>query len=229
MSGSTGSSPVCEAGRTTTDRPVTLTAWRPWLAAAYGQMAGTTPPGVTTAGDTGVQHEGEPGKPSASISTYSGTGTFWPPVPPQATQLRMTVGTLREAAWALIDIPGRQPRPRRNGSDPAANPASANAEGTATRTEPSRSAAYPWLRSDGTGQRTYKPWQATARQGFRKLRTDRSNRPENSVHRRAEMWSRVERGCEPPQIKMPHSRLASITHPVTFALPTQRDMGPPRR
>ena len=68
---------------------------------------------VTTVGDTGVQHEGEPGNASASISTYAGTGTFWfwPPVPPQATQLRMTVGTLPEAARAPTDIPGRQTPP----------------------------------------------------------------------------------------------------------------------
>jgi hypothetical protein len=57
-----------------------------------------------------VQHQGEPGNAGASISTYEGTGTFWfwPSVPPEATQLRVTVGTLREAVWALIDIPGRQ-------------------------------------------------------------------------------------------------------------------------
>jgi hypothetical protein len=56
-----------------------------------------------------MQHEGKPGNASASISTHEGTGTFWswPPVPPKATQLRVTVGTLWEAAWALIDIPGR--------------------------------------------------------------------------------------------------------------------------
>jgi hypothetical protein len=31
---------------------------------------------------------------------------FWPPVGPQARQLRVTVSTLWEAAWALADIPG---------------------------------------------------------------------------------------------------------------------------
>ena len=43
------------------------------------------------------------------MTVAEGTGTFWswPRVPPQATQLRVTVGTLREAARALIDIPGR--------------------------------------------------------------------------------------------------------------------------
>lgn len=32
---------------------------------------------------------------------------FWPPVPPAATQLRVIVSTLWEAAWAEINIPGR--------------------------------------------------------------------------------------------------------------------------
>jgi hypothetical protein len=50
---------------------------------------------VTTVDDTGVQYEGEPGNASVSISTYEETGTFWfwPPVPPQVTQLRVTVST----------------------------------------------------------------------------------------------------------------------------------------
>ena len=64
---------------------------------------------VTAVDDTGVHHEGEPGDASASIATQEGTGMFWfwPPVGPQATQLRVTVSTLQEAAWAVIDIPGR--------------------------------------------------------------------------------------------------------------------------
>jgi hypothetical protein len=37
----------------------------------------------------------------------SGAFWFWPPVGPQARQLRVTVSTLREAAWALVGIPGR--------------------------------------------------------------------------------------------------------------------------
>ena len=66
---------------------------------------------VTTAGDTGVQHQGGPGNASASICTHEGTGTFWfwPPAPPQAPQLRVTGGTLREAAWALTGIPAANP------------------------------------------------------------------------------------------------------------------------
>ncbi len=64
---------------------------------------------VTAVDDTGVEYEGQPGNSSASISTYEGSGAFWfwPPVGPQAKQLRVTVSTLWEAAWALIDIPAR--------------------------------------------------------------------------------------------------------------------------
>ncbi len=64
---------------------------------------------VTALDDTGVEHEGQPGNSSASISTYEGSGAFWfwPPAGPQAKQLRVTVSTLWEAAWALIDIPAR--------------------------------------------------------------------------------------------------------------------------
>ena len=63
---------------------------------------------VSAVDDTGVEHEGEPGSSSASPA-HEGSGTFWfwPPVGPQARQLRVTVSTLWEAAWALIDIPGR--------------------------------------------------------------------------------------------------------------------------
>ena len=65
---------------------------------------------VTAVDDTGVEYEGQPGNSSASISTYEGSGAFWfwPPVGPQAKQLRVTVSTLWEAAWALIDIPARR-------------------------------------------------------------------------------------------------------------------------
>ena len=63
---------------------------------------------VTAADDTGVEHEG--GSVSESQSpAYEGSGTFWfwPAVGLQAKQLRVTVSTLWEAAWAVIDIPGR--------------------------------------------------------------------------------------------------------------------------
>ena len=63
---------------------------------------------VTAVDDTGVQHEGMPDSSSYSPA-HDGTGSFWfwPPVPAQAKQLRVIVSTLWEAAWALIDIPGR--------------------------------------------------------------------------------------------------------------------------
>jgi hypothetical protein len=63
---------------------------------------------VTAVDDTGVEHEGGPASESASPG-HEGSGSFWfwPPVGPQAKQLRVIVSTLWEAAWALIDIPGR--------------------------------------------------------------------------------------------------------------------------
>jgi hypothetical protein len=63
---------------------------------------------VTAIDDTGVKHHGVPDSSSHSPA-HDGTGSFWfwPPVPTQAKQLRVIVSTLWEAAWALIDIPGR--------------------------------------------------------------------------------------------------------------------------
>jgi hypothetical protein len=64
---------------------------------------------VTAADDTGAEYEGSLSRCSVSIDTLEGGGTFWlwPPVDPRARQLRVTVSTLWEAAWALLDIPGR--------------------------------------------------------------------------------------------------------------------------
>ena len=63
---------------------------------------------VTAVDDTGAEHEGGPGHGTVSAG-HEGSGVFWfwPPVGPQARQLRVTVSTLWEAAWALVDIPGR--------------------------------------------------------------------------------------------------------------------------
>ena len=63
---------------------------------------------VTAVDDTGVEHEGVPASGSHTPA-FEGTGSywFWPPVPTQAKQLRVIVSTLWEAAYALIDIPGR--------------------------------------------------------------------------------------------------------------------------
>ena len=63
---------------------------------------------VTAVDDTGAEHEGGPDHGTVS-DEHEGSGAFWfwPPVGPQARQLRVTVSTLWEAAWALVDIPGR--------------------------------------------------------------------------------------------------------------------------
>ena len=63
---------------------------------------------VTAIDDTGVKHDGVPDSSSYSPA-HDGSGSFWfwPPVPTQAKQLRVIVSTLWEAAWALLDIPGR--------------------------------------------------------------------------------------------------------------------------
>ncbi|MBV9383175.1 MAG: hypothetical protein JOY82_05205 [Streptosporangiaceae bacterium] len=69
---------------------------------------------VTAADDTGTEYWGEFVIWSEVVGwsgacTGEGTGSCWfsSPVPPKAKQLRVTVSTLWEAAWALIDIPGR--------------------------------------------------------------------------------------------------------------------------
>jgi hypothetical protein len=63
---------------------------------------------VTAVDDTGAEYEGEFGNGSWSPE-YEGRVAFWfsPPLGPRARQLRVTVSTLWEAAWALVDIPGR--------------------------------------------------------------------------------------------------------------------------
>jgi hypothetical protein len=63
---------------------------------------------VTAVDDTGAEHEGTLRQSSVSRA-YEGSGIFWfsPAVAPAAKQLRVVVSTLWEAAWALIDIPGR--------------------------------------------------------------------------------------------------------------------------
>ena len=63
---------------------------------------------VTAVDDTGAEHEGGLDNSTGSPA-HEGRGAFWfwPPVDPQARQLRVTVSTLWEAAWALVDIPGR--------------------------------------------------------------------------------------------------------------------------
>ena len=79
----------------------------PWIFEEYWPLI-TPCFRVTAVDDTGAEHEGGPGNSSGSPA-HEGSGTFWfwPPVDPQARQLRVTVSTLWEAAWALVDIPGR--------------------------------------------------------------------------------------------------------------------------
>jgi len=79
----------------------------PWIFEEYWPMIAPCFR-VTAVDDTGAEHEGGPDNGSVS-DVHEGIGAFWfwPPVGPQARQLRVTVSTLREAAWALVDIPGR--------------------------------------------------------------------------------------------------------------------------
>ena len=63
---------------------------------------------VTAVDDTGAEYWGVLAAGS-EYPTHEASGSYWfsSPVPPQAKQLRVTVSTLWEAAWALIDIPAR--------------------------------------------------------------------------------------------------------------------------
>jgi hypothetical protein len=63
---------------------------------------------VTAADDTGAEYWAVLATGS-EYPTHEASGSYWfsSPVPPQARQFRVTVSTLWEAAWALIDIPGR--------------------------------------------------------------------------------------------------------------------------
>jgi hypothetical protein len=79
----------------------------PWITGDYFPMI-TPCFRVTAVDDTGMEHKGVR-QSGSEFSTHEGRNSFlfWPPVPPQAKQLRVIVSTLWEAAWALIDIPGR--------------------------------------------------------------------------------------------------------------------------
>ena len=92
----------------------------PWITGDYFPMI-TPCFRVTAFDDTGMEHKGMR-QSGSEFPTHEGRNSFlfWPPVPPQAKQLRVIVSTLWEAAWALIDIPrplspadrGLQPGPR---------------------------------------------------------------------------------------------------------------------
>ena len=57
---------------------------------------------MTPARSTGACPATAAGDPRAAVAFW-----FWPPVPPAAKRIRVTVSTLWEAAWAELDIPGR--------------------------------------------------------------------------------------------------------------------------
>jgi hypothetical protein len=77
----------------------------PWVSGEYWPMI-TPCFQVRAVDDTGAEHEGVPGSgggaPESSFEFW-----FWPPVAPEARRIRVIVSTLREAAWAEVDIPGR--------------------------------------------------------------------------------------------------------------------------
>ena len=77
----------------------------PWVGGEYWPMIAPSFQ-VRATDDTGAEHRGMPGdgggRPEGSQAFW-----FWPPVPPSAKRIRVTVSTLWEAAWAGLDIPGR--------------------------------------------------------------------------------------------------------------------------
>ena len=77
----------------------------PWIGGEYWPMI-VPCFAVRAADDTGAEHRGMAGsgggRPEGSREFW-----FWPPVAPAAKQIRVTVSTLWEAAWAELDIPGR--------------------------------------------------------------------------------------------------------------------------
>jgi hypothetical protein len=88
------------------DELVTIQLYgHPWVSGEYWPMIAPSF-GVRATDDTGAEHRGMPGggggTPEGSHEFW-----FWPPVPPTATRIRVTVSTLWEAAWAELDIPGR--------------------------------------------------------------------------------------------------------------------------
>jgi hypothetical protein len=77
----------------------------PWVTGEYWPMIAPSFQ-VRATDDTGAEHRGMAGggggSPEGSCDFW-----FWPPVPPAAKRIRVTVSTLWEAAWAELDIPGR--------------------------------------------------------------------------------------------------------------------------
>ena len=77
----------------------------PWVSGEYWPMIAPSFQ-VRAVDDTGAEHRGRSGSGGGSPEG-SGEFWFWPPVPPAAKRIRVTVCTLWEAAWAELDIPGR--------------------------------------------------------------------------------------------------------------------------
>jgi hypothetical protein len=77
----------------------------PWVGGEYWPMIAPSFQ-VRATDDAGAEHRGLPGD-GGGTPEGSQAFWFWPPVPPSAKRIRVTVGTLWEAAWAGLDIPGR--------------------------------------------------------------------------------------------------------------------------
>ena len=77
----------------------------PWVGGEYWPMIAPSFQ-VRATDDTGAEHRGMPGD-GGGTPEGSQAFWFWPPVPPAAKRIRVTVSTLWEAAWAGLDIPGR--------------------------------------------------------------------------------------------------------------------------
>jgi hypothetical protein len=77
----------------------------PWVGGEYWPMIAPSFQ-VRATDDAGTEHRGMPGD-GGGTPEGSQAFWFWPPVPPSAKRIRVTVGTLWEAAWAGLDIPGR--------------------------------------------------------------------------------------------------------------------------
>jgi hypothetical protein len=88
------------------DELVTIELYgHPWLSGEYWPMI-VPCFAVRATDDTGAEHQGMAGSGGGSPEG-SREFWFWPPVPPAARRIRVTVSTLWEAAWVELDIPGR--------------------------------------------------------------------------------------------------------------------------
>lgn len=88
------------------DNLVTIQLYgHPWVGGEYWPMIAPSFQ-VRATDDAGAEHRGMPGD-GGGTPEGSQAFWFWPPVPPSAKRIRVTVSTLWEAAWAELDIPGR--------------------------------------------------------------------------------------------------------------------------